>query len=80
MQHCTCRCVLSEDNGSLCPLRLTIAEEGCARILNHRSSSRTLVHLCRALGADETGTLTNTIQIFLFHVSCLATVGIEWKF
>lgn len=36
--------------------RLTIAEEGCARILNHRSSSHTLVQLCRALGADETGT------------------------
>ena len=35
--------------------RLTIAEEGCARILNHRSSSHTLVQLCRALGSDETG-------------------------
>ena len=36
--------------------RLTIAEEGCARILNHRSSSHILVQLTRALGNDETGT------------------------
>ena len=35
--------------------RLTIAEEGCARILNHRSSTHTLAQLCKALGADETG-------------------------
>lgn len=42
-------------NAALVLARLTIAEEGCARILNHRSSSHTLVQLCRALGADETG-------------------------
>ena len=34
---------------------MTIAEEGCARILNHRKSSSTLVQLCKALGADESG-------------------------
>lgn len=35
--------------------RFTISEEGCARILRHRNSLRTLVQLCKALGTDETG-------------------------
>ncbi|XP_068694893.1 uncharacterized protein [Montipora foliosa] len=42
-------------NAALVLARLAIAEEGCARILNHRNSSRTLVQLCRSLGADATG-------------------------
>ncbi|XP_074620364.1 uncharacterized protein LOC141879126 isoform X2 [Acropora palmata] len=42
-------------NAALVLARLAIAEEGCARILNHRSSSRTLMQLCRSLGSDPTG-------------------------
>lgn len=35
--------------------RLTIAEEGCARILNNKYSNHILINLCKALGLDETG-------------------------
>ncbi|XP_029211814.2 uncharacterized protein LOC114975773 isoform X4 [Acropora millepora] len=42
-------------NAALVLARLAIAEEGCARILNHRSSNRTLMQLCRSLGSDPTG-------------------------
>ena len=57
-------------------LRLTIAEEGCARILNHRSSTHTLVKLCKALGADETG----TDQYFGKESTCYFIYTIRVKF
>ena len=49
--------------------RLTIAEEGCARILNHRSSSHTLVQLCGALGSDETGKGLHFIVLTTCHLT-----------
>ena len=62
--------------------RLTIAEEGCARILNLRSSRHTLVMLCRALGTDETGKLlfttdSNSTSYFIDYSNFLR-LTIEW--
>ncbi|XP_015773849.1 PREDICTED: uncharacterized protein LOC107352061 [Acropora digitifera] len=51
----TAKDMCTASNAALVLARLAIAEEGCARILNHRSSNRTLMQLCRSLGSDPTG-------------------------
>ena len=51
-------------------LRLTIEEEGCARILNRRDTKKILLQLVRCLGIDDGGKTVIFPNYLTFGLLC----------
>lgn len=63
--------------------RLTIAEEGCARILNHPHSNSTLKQLIRSLNVDGDGNETDWSYLHVNYIVSMSPVCLflcrRWK-